>query len=110
MITRVQYNVIQTYRTTCEDSGGLLNRPPISPPNADVLVRMVLADRFKDGFPDWFPVTDLEGKPSDLDAVQDATAQLPTNPTSGPVSISVVNDFKHSFHEPSLFDPETAND
>jgi hypothetical protein len=71
---------------------------------------MVLADGFKDRFPDWFAVTDLEGESGDPDAVSHATAQLPTNTTSRPVSIPVAHNFKRSFHEPSLFDPETAND
>ena len=55
----------------------------------DILISIVLADLFKDGFPDWFQVINLGGGSNDAAAILDAV----------PVPV-----------EPSLFDPETANE
>ena len=70
----------------------------------EVRVRMVLADMFKDGPPDWLPVLDRKGESSDAGAIIDATiAQLParTSSTHDPVG--------NHFGQQSLLDPEIPN-
>jgi hypothetical protein len=77
---------------------------------ADVVaIRTTLADVFKDGFPDWFPVINLgrkhNGEPNDSGPIVNFTAQLRTNTTS---VVPIAN--QPQLYEPSLFNPEKANE
>ena len=77
---------------------------------ADNVARQeILSDLFKDGIPDWFPDFNQQGE-SDSVVTTDVTAQLPSSTTSMP-PVPVANHVQQpSPSEPSLFDPERANE
>jgi hypothetical protein len=78
---------------------------------ADVQIREVLAEVFRDGLPDWFPVINLGGETGDSGAIKNDTAQLPTNTTSVVVPVASSSSFElPSPHEPSLFHPDSTNE
>jgi hypothetical protein len=107
VITRAQYTAIHNYRVGRE--GGKQASGDQSSEQADVEIRLVLADMFKDGFPDWFPVNDLQvGGESTNDSAAVINAQQPTATTPAPDPCPVMNDFEQLFNDPSLFNPETA--
>jgi hypothetical protein len=108
VITRAQYNAIQHYRMTRVDGLGEQQATDQATAQADVQIGMVLADVFKDGLPDWFPLlNNLGGESSSSGAIMDPTAQLPTSTAS--VAIPVSNNVEQpSPYEPSLFDPNSA--
>lgn len=104
VITRAQYNVIQNYRDTCADSGRGKQATEQSTEQAVNLVRMTLAEIFKDGLPDWFLMITAESN-----AITDATAQLlPTDSATTSTPVPVANHVEQP--SPSLFDPKTANE
>ncbi len=108
VITRAQYKSIQNYRTSREDSEGGKQATGQSTEEANVQIRMVLADVFKGGFPDWFPVTNLEAESSGSGAIMNDTAQPPTNTTSAVVPFA--SSFEQlPLYEPSPFNPDSAN-
>lgn len=106
VITRAQYSVIQNYRDTRADSGRGKQATEQSTEQAVNLVSMALAEIFKDGLPDWFPMITAD---SDSGAITDATAQLlPTDSDTTSTPVPVADHFEQP--SPSLFDPETANE
>ena len=108
VITRAQYNSIQHYRMAREDGEGGQQATDQSTEQADVQIRTVLADVFKNGLPDWFPsLNNLGVESSSSGAIMDPTAQLPTSTAS--VAIPVSNNVEQpSPYEPSLFEPNSA--
>jgi hypothetical protein len=77
---------------------------------ANELARTILADLFKVGYPDWLPMIFRKGVSNDPAATMDATAEVPTKPTSVSL-VPVTNHVEQpSPPEPSLFDPERADE
>jgi hypothetical protein len=111
VVTRSQYNLIQVYRTARVDSEGEKQVTDQSTEQADALIRLVLADVFRDGLPDWFPVINLGGETNDTGANTTDAAQLPTNTTPVVVPGASNSSFGQTqSREPSLFDPNSVNE
>jgi hypothetical protein len=114
VIARSQYDSVQSYRTDLEAQlKAQLEGRPQSAEQADklrVARATILQDLFKHGIPDWLPEFDHQGKNKDSPTTMDPTAQLPTNTTSVP-PVPVAGHVQHpSLSEPSLFDPERADE
>jgi hypothetical protein len=110
VITRAQYTAIQTYRTRLAAREVEKQATDQSTEQADNVARQeILSDLFKDGIPDWFPDFNQQGESNSV-VTTDVTAQLPSSTTSMP-PVPVANHVQQpSPSEPSLFDPERANE
>ncbi|KAF8506094.1 hypothetical protein F5888DRAFT_502313 [Russula emetica] len=116
VITRSQYNVIENYRTIRAKSEGKRQTTEQATEQADAaaLVRITLAEVFKDRIPDWFAAAEINlgvaSNASNAIVDSDANAHLPTSNTTS-VPGPVADHFEQPpSHDLSLFDPLTANE
>ncbi|KAF8500310.1 hypothetical protein F5888DRAFT_1633073 [Russula emetica] len=111
VITRAQYNVIKNYRIIRAESEGKEQATDQSTEQARALAHITLANVFKDGFPDWFPLTVLGGESNERDAIVDATSQPPTGTNTTSVPGPVADHFEQPPpSEPSIFHHDTVNE
>jgi hypothetical protein len=115
MITRSQYTAIHNYRAIRASREGKQATGDQSGEQADDKIRLVLAEMFKDGFPDWFPVNELRvgGESNDAGPSEVVSAQQPIATTSTTTTTpayaphSVMDDSEQIFNDESfVFDPE----
>lgn len=110
VITRAQYNAIQTHRMALAAREGETQPTDQSTEQANHVFRSTtLADVFKDGLPSWFPDFNHQDESNDSESVMDATAQLPTNTKSVP-PVPIANHVEQPpLDEPSLFELERVD-